>query len=309
VIGVAGVAIAVALAFAVQIAGRPARAVSPIPQNGDAALPTTPDSYTGLYPAGAAASYAGITAFTRATGVTPNVVTYYSGWREPFKTSFANAAAEHGAVPLVQIDPTDISLAAIAGGQYDSYLTAYSEAVRAYRQPVILSFGYEMNGNWYSWGYRRTFPAVFVAAWQHIVTLFRVRGARNVSWLWAINIIHTQHKVPPPGPWWPGGSYVTWVGIDGYYYISSSAFAPLFGPTVAAVRMLTHDPILIAETAAAPATEQLAKIDNLFAGIHLYGLLGFVWFDTIHIKDWRLTSTAAIAAFRRSAETYDRFAS
>ena len=57
----------------------------------------------------------------------------------------------------------------IASGSYDGYLSAYAEAVRAYRHPVILSFGHEMNGNWYSWGYRNTSPAVFVAAWRHIV--------------------------------------------------------------------------------------------------------------------------------------------
>jgi mannan endo-1,4-beta-mannosidase len=309
--------VAAVVGFAIHIAGRPARSVGPtpqngntaIPQNGNTALPATPDSYTGLYPDGAPDSYAGVTAFTKATGVRPNVVTYYSGWLEPFKTSFANAAAEHGAVPLVQIDPTNVSLAAIAAGQYDGYLASYAEAVRAYRHPVILSFGHEMNGNWYSWGFGHTNPAVFVAAWRHIVTLFRAQGARNVTWLWAINIIHTQHQVPSPGPWWPGGAYVTWVGIDGYYYTSSSAFAPLFGPTIAAVRLLTHAPILIAETAATPATDQPAKIANLFAGIHLYGLLGFVWFDTVHIEDWRLSSPAAIAAFRRGTMTYHKSAS
>jgi hypothetical protein len=236
--------------------------------------------------------------------VTPNVVTYYSGWLEPFKTSFAKAAAEHGAAPLVQIDPTNISLAAIAVGQYDSYLTTFAEAVRAYRHPVILSFGHEMNGGWYSWGYRQTSPAVFVAAWRHIVTLFRARGARNVTWLWAINIIHGQHKVPSPGPWWPGGSYVTWVGIDGYYYNSSTTFATLFGPTIAAVRAFTREPILIAETAVAPAAGQPAKIADLFAGVRLYGLLGFVWFDSEHIEDWRLSSPGAIAAFRKGAVGY-----
>ena len=57
------------------------------------------------------------------------------------------------------------------------------------------------------------------------------------------------------------------------------AFAPLFGPTIAAVRALTADPILIAETGAVPAAGQPAKITDLFAGIRSYGLLGFVWFD------------------------------
>jgi hypothetical protein len=161
-----------------------------------------------------------------------------------------------------------------------------------------------MNGDWYSWGYRHAAPAVFVAAWRHIVTLFRALGARNVTWLWTVNIIHRGGIIATPTRWWPGRSYVTWVGLDGYYYDRAWKFAPLFGPTIAAVRELTHDPILIAETAAAPGTGQASKIADLFAGIRLYGLLGFVWFDSVHVKDWRLDNPAAIAVFRQNAKAY-----
>jgi hypothetical protein len=247
-----------------------------------------------------------VKAFTIATGVTPHVVVYYSGWLEPFQVRFATTAANDGAIPLVQINPTSISVAAIAGGQYDSYLGAYAKAVRAYHRPVILSFGHEMNGYWYSWGYTHTSPTVFVAAWRHIVTLFRALGAQNVTWLWTINNIYEKTGVPSPGPWWPGKSYVNWVGIDGYFTNSSSTFPSVFGPTIVYVRALTRDPILISETSATPAASQPAKIADLFAGVHLYGLLGFVWFDSNEGVDWRLSTPAAIAAFRRGASTLNR---
>jgi hypothetical protein len=247
-----------------------------------------------------------VTAFTATTGIKPRLVSYYSGWFEPFQAGFATTAARHGAVPLVQINPAGISLPAIASGQYDTYLRSYAAAVRSYRHPVILSFGHEMNGDWYSWGYRHTSPAAFVAAWRHIVTLFRAQGARNVTWLWTVNTIHASRSIRGPAPWWPGSSYVTWVGIDGYYYNPSNRFAPLFGPTIVAVRALTRDPILIAETSVAPAVGQPAKIPNLFAGIRAYGLLGFVWFDATHIENWHLSRAAAIAAFRRGAEKYQK---
>jgi mannan endo-1,4-beta-mannosidase len=299
-VATAAAAVAVAVAASLVVLGlwRPA---DPGP-GGYPALSTQPGSYIGLYPNGVPASYAGVTAFTAATGVRPDVVSYYSGWQEPFKAGFARTAARAGAVPLVQMDPTDVKLAAIAAGRYDSYLIAYAEAVRAYGHPVILSFGHEMNGNWYSWSHQHTSPAVFVATWRHIVRLFRALGAQNVTWLWAVNVINSQYGIPSPGPWWPGSSYVTWVGIDGYYLRSSSMFTSLFGPTIAAVRTLTRDPILISETAAAPSTGQPAKIADLFAGVRLYGLLGFVWFDAVHVRDWRLRSPAAIAAFRREAQ-------
>ncbi len=194
-------------------------------------LPHTPHSYIGVYRAGVPGSYAGVTAFTAATGVRPELVVYFSGWLEPFRASFAAAAANHGAVPFVQIEPAGVSLTAIASGKYDSYLSTYAAAVRSYGHPVILSFGHEMNGYWYSWGYGHASPAAFVAAWRHTVTLFRTLGAGNVTWLWTVNIIDKRSGIPAPAPWWPGDSYVTWVGIDGHYYKPSWRFAPLFGPT------------------------------------------------------------------------------
>jgi hypothetical protein len=98
------------------------------------------------------------------------------------------------------------------------------------------------------------------------------------------------------------------VGIDGYYLKPSWQFAPLFGPTIDAVRDLTLDPILIAETGAVPTADQPAKIANLFAGIRQYGLLGFVWFDDTNYKGvpFAIDSPAAFAAFRNGASTYTR---
>jgi mannan endo-1,4-beta-mannosidase len=274
-------------------------------------LPQATASYLGVFTKGVPDSYAPVSAFASATGARPDVVMYYSGWYMPFPTGFANTVASNGAVPLVQMDPDKISLAAIAAGKYDGYLSQYAVTVRAYRHPVILSFGHEMNGPWSSWGYGKTSPAVFVAAWRHIVTLFRTFDAKNVTWLWTVNIINDTQKgtIPAPNPWWPGSAYVTWVGIDGYYLKSNWQFAPLFGPTIGVVKRLTNDPILIAETGAVPAAGQSAKIADLFAGIHAYGLLGLVYFDATDVVDHRqfgLSSPAAMAAFRKGASTFTR---
>ena len=127
-----------------------------------------------------------------------------------------------------------------------------------------------------------------------------------MTWLWTVNIMQMGGHIASPAPWWPGRKYVSWVGLDGYYDKPSWKFAPLFGPTITALRELTHAPILIAETSASPATDQPAKIADLFAGIRLYGLLGVVWFDNASNEDWRLRSPGAIAAFRRGVKTLSR---
>jgi hypothetical protein len=273
-------------------------------------LPTTPQSYLGVYDNTFPASYTGLTGFSRATGTDPDIAMTYSGWYVPFPERFADTAASNGVVPLVQMDPTGVSVAAIAAGKFDPYLSEYAEAVRVYGHPVILSFGHEMNGTWYSWGYRNTSPKVFVAAWRHIVTLFRALHAKNVTWMWTVNIINDTRagRIPSPAAWWPGHSYVDWVGIDGYYLKPNWQFAPLFGPTIFAVGKLTSDPILIAETGAITTVAQPAKIADLFAGIHKYGLLGFVWFDGTNSmgQDFSVTGPAAFAAFRRGGHTFSK---
>ena len=127
--------------------------------------------------------------------------------------------------------------------------------------------------------------------------------------MWTVNVMDAQVDIPAPEPWWPGSSYVTWVGIDGYYASPNATFSSLFGPTIVAIRTLTNDPILIAETGAPAGPSQPAMITDLFAGIRNYELLGLIWFDAVGRHDWRLISAPAIAAFRQGAEAYHRLQS
>jgi mannan endo-1,4-beta-mannosidase len=269
--------------------------------------PTHSVPYLGVYEPDSPSGYTEVNQFAQSIGRQPNLVSYYSHWGEPFQAEFAASAAQHGAIPLVQLDPTTVSIASIAAGQSDSYLRSFATSFKAFRSKVVLSFCHEMNGNWYPWGYQYTPAKVFVAAWQHVVDVFRAAGATNVIWLWTVNVIDANPPIPNPTPWWPGNSYVNWVGIDGYYYNPAQTFAELFGPTIVDVRAVTHAPILIAETGASRTAGQAAKITDLFAGIQSYGLLGFVWFDAVdkaQSLNWRLNSPAALHTFRQDAQAY-----
>jgi mannan endo-1,4-beta-mannosidase len=262
--------------------------------------------YLGVYVKGFPPSTAFIAQFADAVGIQPDMITFYPKFGQKFDSSAACAIVKEGALPVLQWDPKNVSLANIAAGKRDRYLRSFATAVKRFGDRIVLSFGHEMNGNWYSWGYGHTPAKVFVAAWQHIVNVFRTVGVTNVTWLWTVNVINESRagRIPSPAPWWPGRAYVNWVGIDGYYYRPSWVFVSLFGPTSARVRALTGDPILIAETGASPAAAQPAKIADIFAGIHSYSLLGFVWFDAQGTRDWQITSPAAIAAYRQGAESY-----
>jgi cellulose synthase (UDP-forming) len=260
----------------------------------------------GVYEDGAPGSWAPVATFAAATHARLTVAGYYSGWWVPFNTRFAAAAWAHGAYTFVQLSPTDISCAKIAAGGYDSYLTAYADAVRAFRHPVIIAFGHEVNGNWYSWG-EKTPARDYVAAWRHIVTLFRKQGADNVTWTWVVNI----GRLSLIKSRYPGAGYIDWIGVTGYYTSQSSTFANVLAPTVSYMRKLAPGkPVLVDETGIEPGGTRPAQILNLFNGIRSDHLLGLIYFDyhqygrppaRMH-QDWRLEGDqAALAAFKRGS--------
>ncbi len=276
----------------------PAPSGVPIPQR----IAIGKGLFTGVFEKGAPQSVAAVTQFATATGVTPNIVMYFSSWYEAFSTSFAETERRDGAYVLVQMEPNGVSLSSIAAGASDKFLYSYALAVRNFRYPVILSFGHEMNGDWYSWGDGNASPASFVAAWRHVVQVFRNVGATNVTWLWTVN--STIGASSALRQWWPGRTYVDWVGIDGYFSSPTDTFQEIIGSTLAIIRKFTGDPALISETAVGTTPDRESQIASLFAGARSHRMVGVVWFDEtqhsgIYHQDWRLEDDpAALAAFR-----------
>ncbi len=235
------------------------------PPDVHASLPPSSASYLGVYINGSPPDYQPIANFANVTGTKPNLVGYYSGWAQPFAQSYAQLIRSHGVIPFVQIDPTYASVPQIVAGAYDAYLRLYADSVRNFGHAVVIGFD-------------------------------------NVTWLWTIN-------ADRPGTgrvalWWPGARYVTWVGIDGYYYTPSDTFDRVFGQTIDQVRAFTRKPVLLSETAVGPKAGQIVKIGDLFRGMRQYKALGLVWFNKaqhhgIRHQDWRLEDNpAAEAAFR-----------
>jgi hypothetical protein len=126
------------------------------------------------------------------------------------------------------------SWADIVSGKYDPQLHVWAKAAAAWAHPFFLRFDHEMNGNWSNLPYTLLAfadPAGYVAAWRHVVDLFRSDGATNVTWVWCIN------SVTPPGTGkstdadkltslYPGDGYVDWTGFDAYNWAGSKPGTP-----------------------------------------------------------------------------------
>jgi mannan endo-1,4-beta-mannosidase len=261
----------------------------------------------GVFEPGVPRSYWPVEHFGQLVHRQPKLVLFYSGFGEQFRSSFAQTVYEHGGIPLDQINPLGVSIAKIASGGYDAYLRSLADQVRRFGHRVIIGFGHEMNGSWFPWGWTHVPASTFVRAWRRVVDVFRAQGATNVTWMWTISRVLDQGPVQP---YWPGASYVNWVGIDGYYTSPGDRFTNVFLRMLSVVHRFTHDPVLISESAIGQRAGQAKMIPNLLSGVIRYGFLGLVWFDKdqhggLSKQDWRLEGHPnALAKFRYGMRYY-----
>jgi mannan endo-1,4-beta-mannosidase len=254
--------------------------------------------FLGVEVNGAPDSLTPVSAFAAAVGHKPDMIGQYVGWGSPFDAHAAAAAWSYGALYYISWEPYNTSVADIASGSSNGYIATFAAAVRALNVPVAISFGHEMNGNWYPWGTTGTTPAQFVTAWRLIHGIFAGVGATNVIWVWNPNDIYPVPQVRLE-PYWPGDSYVDWVGITGYVGTTGpDTFATLFQPTMAEISQFTSKPFIIAETSVETGPSEVTGVNALVQSVTAHAdVLGLVWFD--YDKDgvdWRIESRPAIQA-------------
>jgi hypothetical protein len=297
---------------------------SPTPSPAPSPAPSpTPRSF-GLTMDQVPGTTAPLLALSDALGRRPDRVMWYVAWSTGtgFPTQDATTVSGLGATPVITWEPWDPSqgtgqpayaLSRIAAGAFDPYITAWAQGARSFDRPVVIRFAHEMNGSWYPWapGVDGGTAADYVAAWRHVVGIFRAQGATKVSWQWSPN-------VPYPGSTdlaavYPGDDYVDSVALDGYNWAGVTvgatwtSFADVFGAGAEAVRAVTQKPLYVAETAtAALGGAKAAWISDMFATLEGSSTFaGFTWFDYAKEGDWRIDSDPdALAAFRAGLVGY-----
>lgn len=296
---------AAALCAALFVAA-PAAARAAAPPAGDEVGPVA----VGAFIPGAAAHPSLISRYAREVGRRPAIVAYYRTWAErPFDNRTLTRIARRGAVPFATWEPWHRPLREIAAGRYDDYLRSQARAAARWRRAVIVRFAHEMNGDWYPWseGVNGNKAADYVAAWRHIVRVFREEHATNVRWMWAPNA-DKQLGNPPSRRLYPGDGYVDWVGLSGFCWGGQWDWEngySIFHFSYQQLLRISRRPIAIAETGASEVGGDKARwIRDLFARdlVRMPRIRAVVWFNGR--KDWANwnihSSARAFAAFRQA---------
>jgi len=202
----------------------------------------------GAYIRGADQNPSLIDDFNAKVGRQATIVLSYKEWSQPpFHRDQLEGIWNRGAVPLITWEPVGIPLGAIARGDYDGYVWDAAASAAAWDRPLMVRFGQEMNGDWFTWGGH---PAAFKRAWRHLVKVFRHAGADKVRWVWT-PYANSRGGQLPFAPYYPGAQWVDWVGLDAINWGSPfkwRTFEQIVGESYRQLVELSQKPVILAET-------------------------------------------------------------
>jgi len=241
---------------------------------------------------------------------------HWGGWGVDFNSAWVIAAAADGRVPMITWEPWTpgladqpaYRLARIASGAFDPYILTWAISLKNYGRPVYLRPMHEMNGNWYPWGgtVNGNSAADYVAAWRHMHGIFSAAGATNVRWVWS-PLAENTPNVPENAfeRYYPGTRYVDVLALDGYNWGADAAeyggwrsFDEIFAGAYARISRLGSQPVWIAEVGSGPTGgDKAAWVRDMFgSAAHYPRLSALIWFNQWKERDWRATSSPAVAA-------------
>ena len=252
----------------------------------------------------------------------------YGGKVYPYPTQAMNEFKRYGAIPLVTLEPWDWDpkhpdhsrtlLHDILAGRWDAWLDDMALGFKDYRQPVLLRWAHEMNGDWYPWcGIANHDSAqTYIKTWRYVHRRMTRAGAHNVLWVFCPN----SNSVPNTEwnksiHYYPGDAYVDIIGVDTYNFgePDERSFAKTIAEFDATYRQhWAKKPLIIPEIGVANAaknpaqwiTETFGSLKNTYPEIR-----AVLWFHMNDRKnqDFRIDQSAVMLTAYQQAIEVDYF--
>ena len=220
---------------------------------------------------------------------TPHYLLFFRDLIRPFPQEIINYNHQLGAISIVSLELTIWGkpvkknyLQEIINGKYDDYFTRWFQAAQKDGRKVIYRFGFEMNGNWFSWGEQ---PEKFKQAWTHVYRLCQKAKATNVQWMFSPNVIY-QNPKSLFVPYYPGNHQVDLLGLDGYNFgdhhdewHSWSSYQSIFDKSIKLMK-LWKKPLFISEIGVAHDHRKPKWIKNFLNRVSRdQSIVAFIYFN------------------------------
>lgn len=246
-------------------------------------------------------------------GITFDYQTIYQGIETGVDYSEVVDALDSGHKVLYNLqlsDPTGTAnLARILSGEYDADITAVAQAAVEDGREIMLVIMHEFNADDYSWAIYKSGNSAsdFVAAFQHVVTLWRNAGAVNVKFVQWWNRENTNEDSTPFLTYYAGEDYVDIIAVSQYNrsgvdYTFWHELEHLFHKWYVEVTRATTKPIMFGEMSTSDTNgDKPGWIKDTFRKIKdKYPRVKYVtWFleNKTGGKNWALNTQAEEDAF------------
>jgi hypothetical protein len=139
-----------------------------------------------------------------------DIVHVFHMWQDPFPSSSDLAFLRQGSMLLLSWSGTDTL--AVAAGRYDGWIRQRALAIKAAGKRIFLEWRWEMERP----GLRAQIhsPAAYIAAWDHIRSIFAQEHVDNVAWVWCPTASGFANGTA--AAYYPGDNEVNWVCADAY---------------------------------------------------------------------------------------------
>ena len=272
----------------------------------------------GAYAAGFTGAGTQVRQLESQLGARVSIASSFRGPGDLFPTGEEVTDAASGHTLLVSWDMGSTSgdrFTTYTSGGHDAYLRSAAVFARDSNKTIYLRPWAEMNGDWQPFqptadGSRVAggTPAEFVAAWRHVVDVFRAVGANNVGWVFNPTA-DTYAETTPVGSIFPGAGYVDVLGLDGYNWGIGGpggwrSFETIFaGQYRNLTALATTLPVWVCEVGSKEPTESDgAPVDTshtksawysaALASTAFPAVQAFVLFDVRKERDWRVASSS-----------------
>jgi len=175
-----------------------------------------------------------VAAYEQAVGAQTTWIYFSDNWFESrsFPIAMCHWIRDLGKIPYIRLMlRSDVdqnrpekffTLSKIVNGDFDSDLRAWARAAKEFGTPILVEWGTEPNGDWFSWngkwnGGHADGPSRYQAAYRHIVDIMRGEGADNLQWVWHVNWLdQPEQKWNAFENYFPGSDYCNWLALSAY---------------------------------------------------------------------------------------------
>jgi hypothetical protein len=206
---------------------------SPIP------APPTGKLYHGVFPGGVnqnedVIEQKDLISYQQTVGKKAAWVYFSHNWfrDRSFPAQTAGWIRDNGSIPFIRLMLRNseilntaeavFTLDRINNGDFDQDLRAWAKSAKEFGTPILIEYGTEVNGRWFSWngawnGGAGTGPKKFREAYRRIIRLSREEGADNLHW-----VFHVNYNDDPSEYWnrlenyYPGDEWIDWLGVSVY---------------------------------------------------------------------------------------------